>query len=54
MKAAIIDYTQGIAYNLAAKGIRANSVSPGNTYFEGGMWAIDRQNDPELFATALG
>ena len=54
MKAAIIHYTQGIAYNLAAKGIRANSVSPGNTYFEGGVWPSIEQNDPELFATALG
>ena len=29
MKAAIIHYTQGLAYQLAAKGIRANSLSPG-------------------------
>jgi NAD(P)-dependent dehydrogenase (short-subunit alcohol dehydrogenase family) len=54
MKAAIIHYTQGIAYNLAAKGVRANTVSPGNTYFEGGVWPSIEQNDPQLFATALG
>ncbi len=54
MKAAIIHYTQGLAYNLAAKGIRANTVSPGNTYFPGGVWPSIEQNDPELFATALG
>ena len=30
MKAALIHYTQGLAYQLAAKGIRANSLSPGN------------------------
>jgi len=54
MKAAIIHYTQGLAYNLAAKGIRANSVSPGNTYFPGGVWSSIEQDDPELFATALG
>src|SRR4029077_8799703 len=37
-KAALIHYTQGLAYQLAGKGIRANTVSPGNTYFEGGVW----------------
>jgi NAD(P)-dependent dehydrogenase (short-subunit alcohol dehydrogenase family) len=52
-KAAIIHYTQGLAYNYAAKGVRANSVSPGNTYFPGGVWPTIEQNDPELFAAAL-
>jgi 3-oxoacyl-[acyl-carrier protein] reductase len=52
-KAAIIHYTQGLAYQLAAKGIRANSVSPGNTYFPGGVWENIEQNNPELFAQAL-
>ena len=54
MKAAIIHYTQGLAYQLAAKGIRANSVSPGNTYFPGGVWENIEENNPELFAMALG
>ncbi|MGN7781359.1 SDR family NAD(P)-dependent oxidoreductase [Mycolicibacterium sp. 22603] len=53
MKAAIIHYTQGLAYQLAGKGVRANTVSPGNTYFPGGVWSSIEQNDPELFATAL-
>jgi len=53
MKAAIIHYTQGLAYNLAAKGVRANTVSPGNTYFPGGVWPSIEENDPKLFATAL-
>ncbi|MGW0161343.1 SDR family NAD(P)-dependent oxidoreductase [Mycobacterium sp. NPDC003323] len=53
MKAAIIHYTQGLAYQLAGKGVRANTVSPGNTYFPGGVWPSIEQNDPELFATAL-
>ncbi len=53
MKAAIIHYTQGLAYQLADKGVRANTVSPGNTYFPGGVWSSIEQNDPELFATAL-
>jgi len=54
MKAALIHYTQGIANQLAAKGIRANSVSPGNTYFEGGVWNQIETGDPDLYATALG
>jgi 3-oxoacyl-[acyl-carrier protein] reductase len=54
MKAAIIHYTQGLAYNLAGKGVRANTVSPGNTYFPGGVWPSIEENDPELFQTALG
>ena len=53
MKAAIIHYTQGLAYNLAAAGVRANTVSPGNTYFPGGVWPSIEENDPALFATAL-
>jgi len=54
MKAAIIHYTQGLAYQLADKGIRANSLSPGNTYFPGGVWESIEHSNPELFATALG
>ncbi|MDP9165620.1 MAG: SDR family oxidoreductase [Actinomycetota bacterium] len=54
MKAAIIHYTQGVAFNLAGQGVRANTVSPGNTYFPGGVWPSIEENNPELFATALG
>ncbi|WP_099022430.1 SDR family NAD(P)-dependent oxidoreductase [Mycolicibacterium palauense] len=53
MKAAITHYTQGVAYKYAGQGIRANTVSPGNTYFPGGVWSSIEENDPELFATAL-
>jgi NAD(P)-dependent dehydrogenase (short-subunit alcohol dehydrogenase family) len=52
-KAAIIHYTQGLAYQLAPKGIRANSLSPGNTYFPGGVWENIEQHNPELFAQAM-
>ena len=53
-KAAIIHYTQGLAFHLAGKRIRANSVSPGNTYFDGGVWQQIEQGNPALYATALG
>ncbi|HET9082606.1 MAG TPA: SDR family oxidoreductase [Trebonia sp.] len=52
-KAAIIHYTQGLAYQLAGKGIRANTVSPGNTYFPGGVWQSMERGNPEFFAQAL-
>ncbi len=52
-KAAIIHYTQGLAFQLAGKGIRANSVSPGNTYFEGGVWNMIKDSNPELYAASL-
>lgn len=53
-KAAIIHYTQGLAYQLAGKGIRANSLSPGNTYFEGGVWQKIQTGNPALYEMALG
>ena len=52
-KAALVHYTQGLAFQLAGKGIRANSVSPGNTYFEGGVWNQIEDGNPDLFKTAL-
>ena len=52
-KAALLHYTQGLANQLAGKGIRANSVSPGNTYFDGGVWQQIEQGDADFFAQAL-
>jgi len=52
-KAALVHYAQGLAMKLAGMGIRANTVSPGNTYFPGGIWENIEQNNPELFEGAL-
>jgi 3-oxoacyl-[acyl-carrier protein] reductase len=52
-KAALIHYAQGLAFNLAARNIRANTVSPGNTYFPGGVWEKIEQGIPDLFAKAM-
>jgi NAD(P)-dependent dehydrogenase (short-subunit alcohol dehydrogenase family) len=52
-KAALVHYMQGLANQLAAKGIRANTVSPGNVYFEGGVWDWIEHNDAALFDRAL-
>jgi 3-oxoacyl-[acyl-carrier protein] reductase len=52
-KAALIHYAKGLSFQLAAKGIRVNAVSPGNTYFPGGVWEKIEHGDPKLFADAL-
>lgn len=52
-KAALVRYAQDLAVKLAPKMIRANTVSPGNTYFEGGVWQWIENNDPALFASSL-
>jgi 3-oxoacyl-[acyl-carrier protein] reductase len=52
-KAALIHYVQGLAFQLACKGIRANTVSPGNTYFPGGVWEQIKNGNPALYAQAL-
>jgi NAD(P)-dependent dehydrogenase (short-subunit alcohol dehydrogenase family) len=53
-KTAIVGYIHGLALQLAGNGIRANTVSPGNTYFDGGVWAGIETGNPDLFATAVG
>ncbi len=52
-KAALVRYAQDLAFKLAPKMIRANTVSPGNTYFKGGVWPWIEENNPSLFAEAL-
>ena len=52
-KTAIIGYIHGLSMQLAENGIRANTVSPGNTYFEGGVWSNIETGDPGLFKMAV-
>ena len=54
VKTALVGYTQGLAHQLAGKGIRANTVSPGNTFFEGGVWEQIKEGNRELYDMALG
>lgn len=54
VKSALIAYMAGLAFQLAEQGIRANTVSPGNTFHEGGVWQNIEQGDPELFSMAMG
>jgi 3-oxoacyl-[acyl-carrier protein] reductase len=53
-KTAIIGYIHGLALHLAEKGIRANTVSPGNTYFDGGVWQGIEVGNRELYDMAVG
>lgn len=53
-KTAIVGYINGLAMQLAEKGIRANTVSPGNTYFDGGVWQSIETGNPELYEMAVG
>ena len=52
-KAGVDALTLGLAEEVADQGIRANTVSPGNTYFEGGVWASIETGNPDLFKTAM-
>lgn len=53
MKAALFFYVKSLARHVAAKGIRANVVSPGTTFFAGGFWDRAKQDDPEGYARNL-
>jgi NAD(P)-dependent dehydrogenase (short-subunit alcohol dehydrogenase family) len=52
-KAALIHYAKGLSNQLIAKGIRVNAVSPGNTYFEGGIWQNIEKGSPDLYKLAM-
>ena len=54
VKAALLPYVKGLARNLAAKNIRANIVSPGNVFFEGGVWdSVRAEATPSMFRQML-
>lgn len=49
MKLALLSYTNDLGQALAPKGIRANTVSPGSIYFEGGAWHRVEKGMPAYF-----
>lgn len=53
IKAALIHYGKGLSRQLVTKGIRVNVVSPGNTYFDGGIWQTIEKNVPDLYSSTL-
>ena len=52
-KAGLSAATKGLAREFAPHGIRVNAVSPGNTYFEGGIWQNIERGMPDLYKTAM-
>ena len=53
IKGAIVHYIKGLAKQNAAKKVRANVVSPGMVYFEGGVWHNVEQRAPDYFKMSL-
>lgn len=53
IKAALIHYSKALSNQLIGKGIRTNVVSPGNVYFDGGIWQQIEKGDPAFFASML-
>jgi 3-oxoacyl-[acyl-carrier protein] reductase len=49
MKAALINYVSQLAKELGPEGIRANAVSPGPIYIDGGSWDRIRQRKPDYY-----
>jgi 3-oxoacyl-[acyl-carrier protein] reductase len=49
-KAAEVSLAKALARDLAAEGIRVNSVAPGSIWFRGGSWEKRQQADPEGIA----
>lgn len=53
VKAAVIAHIKGLALQLAPKGIRANTVSPGTIYFDSGVWGKRKREQPQVYEAAF-
>ena len=53
VKAAMVHFIKGYAKQNAAQKIRANIVSPGTVYFDGGIWQTIEKHNPEMFKGAM-
>ncbi|MES1939943.1 putative oxidoreductase [Salinisphaera sp. T5B8] len=49
IKAALIQYTQSQASEMAAAEIRVNAIAPGSIDFPGGLWDKRRRDNPDLY-----
>jgi NAD(P)-dependent dehydrogenase (short-subunit alcohol dehydrogenase family) len=52
MKAALTSFAGQMATVHGPAGVRVNLVSPGPVFFEGGVWEMIQNKQPELFARA--
>jgi 3-oxoacyl-[acyl-carrier protein] reductase len=53
LKAALIHYGKTLSARHAKEGIRVNTVSPGNVYFEEGVWGKIEREEPDTFAQCM-
>jgi 3-oxoacyl-[acyl-carrier protein] reductase len=53
VKAAILEYTQTCAAQLAKNRIRVNCIAPGSIEFPGGTWERAKHQNPHLYAAIL-
>ncbi len=53
MKAALIQYSGALSQDLAPKGIRVNTISPGPIFIEGGAWDNIKQNMTPFYESTL-
>ena len=53
IKAALHFYIKALARTVAPKGIRANVVSPGSTFVDGGGWDRIKRDQPDRFRDAV-
>jgi 3-oxoacyl-[acyl-carrier protein] reductase len=49
LKGALVNYVSQLAKELGPEGIRANAVSPGPIYIDGGSWDRIRQKKPDYY-----
>ncbi|PNS21826.1 Carbonyl reductase family member 4 [Sphaceloma murrayae] len=52
-KAAVVHYTAQLSRAWAPRGMRANTVSPGNIYIADGVWGGIERDSPNLFAAQM-
>ncbi|HEY1301150.1 MAG TPA: SDR family NAD(P)-dependent oxidoreductase [Stellaceae bacterium] len=52
-KAAVLEYTQTCAAQLARKSIRVNCIAPGSIEFPGGTWERAKNHNPNLYGAIL-
>jgi 3-oxoacyl-[acyl-carrier protein] reductase len=48
-KAALIAHAKKLAVMHAPRGIRANAIAPGSIEFPGGIWAMVKEHQPEVY-----
>lgn len=52
-KAALLYYMKTLANHVVRKGVRANVVSPGSIFFEGGFWDRAKRDMPDVYEATL-